>query len=294
MATIYRKTNLNPNQPSGYDNTLILEPQESILYPFDIGDYREVRIGMLWTFTTNTGDNGPINEPSTDTVIESVYTTTHPRKSFYLGLNNNKLALPYTSGCDFLGIGIWSGTSSSVCSLGRAYIYGFGITAGKDLGTPSRGYADLLRTHNFTSLSGGSFGNNNGLGNFHFDHLDFASQFKDGSGSNIMYYGFVNMTYIFQTNSGGKMTYSVRVIPNRQQDDTSPGYRVYDSSNRTIKLLNSLPNGLYFTNTTLTGYWTEDFSSGSPNLPKPTAFFMYNPFFLYRPRVHNIIVEKYA
>lgn len=100
MAKIYTKT-----ITTGTDKTLILDPREGLIYPFDIGsDWTEARLGMFISMTPYDNDNAtPLAETLTDSI---------PLNSFHIGLKNNDTTLPETDGALF-----WGATSVNPISI---------------------------------------------------------------------------------------------------------------------------------------------------------------------------------
>lgn len=307
MATIYRKINQHVYQPSGYDNTLILGQHESILYPFDFGDYNEIRMGVAWTITTWDDDNKSIGIANgTEGSFESTYTTSHIRQSFYAGFNNSSLSLPYSSGNTFLGIGITTGIASynylhTISPGGSTPMWGITCSSQSDIIVANNSYlgtVHLLKAHNTYGLSGGKLSQSvTQIPTFNFPVTNSAEQYGAltgiNSGSSILNYGFFSMRLAFSTNDQGKTIYSLGLTSNRNLFSPADVRLMDHTSNRNLKFFNSYPT-LLGHGPIQTGYWTDNFVSGGTNLAKPTAFFLFNPFANHRLRLHNLIAEKYA
>lgn len=91
MAKIYAKP-----IATGTDKCLILDPREAIIYPFNIGDWTEARLGFFVSMCHTIGDN-------TNAVNESV-NADNPSNAWAIGLKNNDTNLPISSGAKFWGI----------------------------------------------------------------------------------------------------------------------------------------------------------------------------------------------
>jgi len=92
MATIFPKV----NTILGFDNTLVLDHREALLYPFDVGnDWREIRVGMFVSIVGSTGDNSTYND-------ESVANTSNLNRG-YIGIKNNNTIFPGASGSNYIG-----------------------------------------------------------------------------------------------------------------------------------------------------------------------------------------------
>jgi hypothetical protein len=86
MAEIYLKS---------AENTLILEPRESVKRPFDFGTWTEMRLGFYWSMVTSAGAN--TNGPTA--------TVTYASATDYLtvGIKDTSAYLPGYTGSLFLG-----------------------------------------------------------------------------------------------------------------------------------------------------------------------------------------------
>ena len=90
MPTFYQKT------PASGQNCLILEPGEALIYPFDFGDWQELRLSVFTSMTT-------IDDDNKKGISESIDSQFIPRLIFWFGAKDNSEILPYTSGSIFAG-----------------------------------------------------------------------------------------------------------------------------------------------------------------------------------------------
>jgi hypothetical protein len=97
MAEIYLKSS---------ENTLILEPREYMLRPFDFGDWNEIRMGMYFSGVLSSDNNGNVTN---ETVV---YASFLDRIMF--GIKDSSTALPGDTGSLFLGVGSAASGSATV------------------------------------------------------------------------------------------------------------------------------------------------------------------------------------
>lgn len=103
MANIYAH--------NAYDNVLVLEPREAFQRKFDIGSWREVRLGMFWTMTgLNTFTSSCADETVTQVTKQDILA---------IGLKDSATSiLPGFSGSYFIGVSI-TGSSGHNVVLGQ-------------------------------------------------------------------------------------------------------------------------------------------------------------------------------
>lgn len=89
MAYIYSKN-------SGH--CWIIGPQESIIYPFQLGIFQEIRWGGFFSLVS--GGSGNFNTPFSAVTGN----LTAPITNFYMGLKDSGSALPGTPGATFVGV----------------------------------------------------------------------------------------------------------------------------------------------------------------------------------------------
>ena len=90
MATIYQKI-------SGVDQCLILDSREALLYPFDVGEWNEIKIAAMISLVGNSGDNTPA-------VGEYIAPTSNSKDKIFFGIKDGSNFMPYSSGSTFFGL----------------------------------------------------------------------------------------------------------------------------------------------------------------------------------------------
>lgn len=90
MPTFYLKT-----LASG-QNSLILEPGEALVYPFEFDNWQELRLSAFISVTTIDSDNKR-------GISESIDSQFIPKLIFWFGAKDNSEILPYSSGSLFAG-----------------------------------------------------------------------------------------------------------------------------------------------------------------------------------------------
>lgn len=90
MATIFEKV------PASGERCIILDPREGILYSFDFGDWRQIRMGAFVSMTNISENNGL-------TTAETISPNGLGRNQFYFGFKDSGLLIPTTTGSFFAG-----------------------------------------------------------------------------------------------------------------------------------------------------------------------------------------------
>jgi hypothetical protein len=92
------------------ENLLLLNSRESFVRPLDLGVWNQVRVGMLFNFTTSTADSGSVSSETVSVLSNS--------DRIYFGLKSDGSDFPGTSGTNFMGA--MTVTTSSIDGLARA------------------------------------------------------------------------------------------------------------------------------------------------------------------------------
>jgi len=88
MATVFQKTTS--------DKCLILDAKEALIYPFDVGNWTEIRMAVGLSLTTAASNNG--------TAIAENNSFTTASSGFYFGIKNSSNAnLPGVTGAIYAG-----------------------------------------------------------------------------------------------------------------------------------------------------------------------------------------------
>lgn len=251
---------------TGYDRTgamLILEPRERLIYPFNIGDYSEVRFGLYWSWTSaHSGDNVP---PPTETI-----SSTTPLLTPFIGLcnyNTGTLGFPgQSNGFDY--VGWYGGTASLEFQGGTTLNYNWGN------GSFGRGQFAFVSDQTGWAINGNSY--------FTFSLFNTTA------------FG-VPISTCSDVTCGNKFLSRI-LFPTATQvglQGSSASSPTSDTSVQNLRAQlatfgNPYPTQImYFP-------WASG-GSGSPHpLMRPNALFIYNPPLNARMRIHAIAVERYA
>lgn len=250
---------------TGFNRTgamIILDPRERLLYPFNLGEYSEVRFGMLYSWTAATGDN---ITPQSD----RAYATT-PIGYSYMGFSNfnsGTVQFPIqTSGFDFIGI---VGSSQDVNN--------------------SPGV-----TNNSTTLT--YPGGQGSAGNFCLGYRTDQGGSSSSSAANVF-----NTNTIFNVTVAGSTGTLAGSMGMRLSFPTSTGYSFnmfYNNGSTAEVLLANLRTGVAAQMETQTsnyvGYFTTGGAATGYGMSKPNSIYIYNPMLNTRMRIHALLVERYA
>lgn len=268
MAVIYEKY-----APSG-DNCLILGLKEALVYPFDVGDWNQLRVAVAYSLTTpNTpGELNNNNELVTSSDI-SVNTDGSAQTCMFFGLTNafgiNNLG---NSGYNFVGIGTPPNP-------------GWGVRSA----SASIQMVSTQRTNSlvaFTTIGSG----------WQHDPTNMNSTTAFSS-LNPPYFTLPSSLMTGDETYAG--VYSLRFYrnnPNQAFENFQlESYTIYNIPNTTpeyLQLANSQSSTA--THTGLRWNYERNIDGGNP-LPTPNNFIFYSPFTSdYRFRIHSILIEKYA
>jgi len=248
MAVIYWKT------PTEY--CLVLGSREALIYPFNLGDWNEIRISYFLSMTSVSN----LNAAWADEVVYG--SLTNYKQAGFWGIKDSGTIFPTQTGSVFIGHGRRSSstvvneanivTESIVCAQqGGNYTYA-SFNSGTTGYMPQANVLPIQLSSTANSVGTTSYGS-------------FFSQkivrTRDGPGGKTGVY------------------YSQYV----EKNIAAP----YDATTTRIKALNTTYTQY------LTGYWTTDFTvNGDNNTQFPNSIFIYLPFFYSRLRLHTIVVEK--
>lgn len=259
MSTIFEKL------PASGEKCLILEPREALVYPFSVGDWNQLRLGM---FISTCGINGDNSLSSDNDVVGPV----SKKEYMYLGLAYvSGATLPYSSGFNFIGTAnalAGGGAYTNILFRDDAIVNGFGTslhvlstidtsyqinsTSYNAIGTPAA--ASRIRLSSYAQRTGAS-----SYGAFY------------GINYTINDKGLVSQSFTCSSSSSAGIT-NMSIDNLRSFITTQP---------------NSVPS--------VTGYrWVTPLADTGTPLPLPNNIFLYFPFLNNRIRIHAITVEKWA
>lgn len=276
MATIFQKI------PSSGENCLILENGEALIYPFNIGDWTEMRMSIGFSFTSPSNDNAAIT-------AQSISSSTSPKNSMFIGLfSGNNNSLPFSNNTSFIGFGNRTGHSVSLTTTstpGGFQCYAGLITNSTQAPGSSTPVGSM---HGFSSLN--SLFNINNYSSLR----DSATYFAVTNGVQNTFLnttGSTNFAVIesmqFNINNKGQVGQNIDLRWNNN-GATSP------KTNMSIEQL-SLYNQNTSSQSALTGlYYSSALSSTGTPLDIPNKLLVHFPFSQNRVRIHSILIEKYA
>lgn len=96
-------------QLSTSKKTLVLEPREALIYPFNITGWTDLRVGMIYTFINGTS-------PDSNYVQETVLNNAISNRFFFGIKNSSNDILPGNSGASFIGISNLSSNANIACN----------------------------------------------------------------------------------------------------------------------------------------------------------------------------------
>ncbi len=287
MAYIYQKQLMGT--ASGYDQCLILNTKESILYPLpdELKNWKELRIGFNMTLTSGEDPNA---RAFADKIIK---TNTSYTDSFYFGLKTNNSLLPFQDGCAFIGLGHKTGLA--YVSVGRynnnsnnntmfntapevnniPFLMGSGEEYKNYTYTGSAPELNNSITNGYGLFAPLNYMPSSGLAASGAPFAPFCLKIiKQGNTIQMQQARSVNSNAGQQYTTDNSIT-GLRNFMN--QFGLNSSYTYYQQNNKFT----------YFP-------FTNDMTSGGYPVPTPDALFIYWPYGNTKLRVHNFCVEKYA
>jgi len=262
MATVIQKTPF----VGVTGQCLVLGTRERLIYPFNLGDYSEIRMGMFWSTTSGSADNTIV--VNNDTVAQN---STYNQIYFGFSNFNTGAYVPgEVNGYDYIGTvgryntqpcGIY-GDSSNVQFVG-------GANGGGGLTLFKMGITDLTGA---CSIASGF--DNNGL------DFDMKCPSVDQTGA-TQFAGFFGLRLF----TSGSKAYGI-------QRFTNGG--TYSSNVTTAALRTNVANLGTSRGTICTGFMTSGGVEAANRMMLPNAIYIYTPMMNTRLRIHNLVVERYA
>lgn len=246
MAYIYAKN-------SGH--CWIIGPQESITYPFNLGNFREIRMGGFFSVVSSgTGNFNSIYN------IDTGHTNC-PQGTFYVGFKDSGNSLPGLGGSSFVGIGKKSTDSTCLITnvLPSASYLGFGVTNGAG---------------NFTTIDT--------LGNTIFFNSQAQAGIQITTG---------NLDSNFASFWGISLGIINNVFTGMALFDSTNFYTDVSTGNLS-RLINNPPNvSNFITGFFTTGNVN---TTGFASFPIPQALYIYFPYLNNQLRIHALDVERFS
>ena len=280
MATIFEKL------PASGEKCSILDVKEALIYPFDFGDWSEIRASVALSFTSPSSDNSPIT-------AETGSSSTSPKTSMFIGLYSGAGDLPFNSGTSFVGFGNRTGTDVRI--VNRAFNAGYNICAAITMNTDYRvgegtdaqhlmsGFSSVGPIFNFTGYGTVAVGNPN----------TETRYFVVSSGNGSATPGFLVTTG--DSRYAIVETMSFKVINKGQPGQSFQlGWSNYGVTPKTDVSISALQTYNSQISTSFTGlYYNSNCTSTGSQVDLPNKFLLYFPFTTNRVRVHSLLLEKY-
>lgn len=249
MATIFQKT--------ATDNCIVLDSRESLTYPFSLGNWSEIRLGIEMSIVAITGG---YNTVGTDETVGGTSQT----NSFYFGFKNTGTLFPDTISGFFVGVipnGVGANYTAAPGGLnGRlSQASTADLNWGIQSGSTSR-VGPLLDTSSRHIWAGG-----------------------DSVANSTLYCSRQGLRVILISGNTTNQFLQLDTFNNSTTDYTPniTGLRSF------MDLMANSSSGTY-------QFLTNGFVGGGAPLPFPNAFFIYNPFISNQIRIHTLVVERYA
>lgn len=293
MATIIQRE--SQSAPSGYDQGLLLEYKEALLYPLPSGllDWQELRIGFRVSIYPNTGDWRTGNGWPLNMITPSLNKTSSAPPDLKIGKlffglkNSNNYLMPFESGDSrYIGLGYFSGdrglaleTNGNAITLSPRivaydstdaafYTHSCVVTSGSTLGTRPVG----LRLSVSNTQNGG----------FCFPSVIDAAT----SGRHSQMFA---LRYLKVGNTGINFS----LWKNFTNDNTSAAGTDYKTTTELRSFMNSMNSADTNKYSTFTNFFYRN--SGVENgsdIPMPDAVFAYFSMTGHRLIIYDFIAEK--
>ncbi len=251
MALIYQKF--------GADQLLLLDSREALVYPFNVGNWSEIRCAVAVSFTDTSGNN---NIPPTTTIP-----TNSPKNAFHFGLKNSGQQFILGANCSFWG---YSTLGKAAGSNATCFVNNGGGSTAITVQDDAAGY--YIFTNNTTCFASGQ---NGGVG--------FQTAQPLSSQTGTTNFAVINgLKFILNGNTYNGTFFS-------DNANNQAGTNVVDITGMRLaaaSLGHNAGGG--------TGFWTSNGTITGTALPAPNALFIYMPFFDIRMRIHALLIESYA
>ncbi len=250
MATIFQKTTTG--------QCLVLDTRESLTYPFNLGDWSEIRVGVELSMVTINSGNGFNTPYYTETASSNSY-----NNSFFMGFRDTGSIFPNTVSGTYIGFVPMNNFPINVITNNQR------IERTTNSNTPM-GY-----------ISGGTT---------YITTLDNNSRcVYVGSQSAVTGSSLYAAQHGFRVQIQNKGTTGQRMLL-----DTFNNTTTYVTPNASG--LRSFMSAMTNTTSGIYCYLTAGGPSGGQGaaLDFPNAFFIYNPFLGNLIRIHTLEIEKYA
>jgi hypothetical protein len=267
MAIIFEKV------PASGQRCLILESGESLVYPFNISDWEEIRVAVALSLTNSYQLNGAIQNETISDINRYDYI-----KNLYIGIKSNNEFYPNSQKCSYIGIGSYS-------EMGPYYSsYGYNINIQVNTGA----YVNITNTFPIIMPSGSA---NVPSSTYNQDILLPDEFYQSGSG---LY--FCNLFFLkIKIKDKGRPNQSYYFAIENHDRDIANDYSlpVYSTQFPSLEQMRKFLSNADFPSFD-TGYFTSNLTSSGIPSPIPDAFYISNPFISNRIRIHGILIEKYA
>lgn len=246
---------------------LILGPRERLIYPFDFGDYSEIRVGVFMSMTSGSENNSVIGK--------DLYLPGTLSNLIYFGFSSYNTGVVFpgsTGGYDYVGVAGFNAASTF----------------------PSVGVETVNSTT--CAIQGGQ--SNGSPGTFRFGTTDMTGAQRMLSGTSAV---GINLSWNIPTAATGATNFAALFGAQLQYvGGNAIGFKTFSSSTTyysdvsTAALRTQIANMGTTQSLQLTGFYTSGVVEGAPPMSKPNCFYFYFPTLNQRVRIHNLVIERYA
>jgi len=277
MATIFEKL------PASGEKCLILEPREALIYPFDLGNWTQLRMSAAVSFTSTTDDNSFITS-------ETVSSSNSPRGSMYWGLYSGGGNLPFSNTSSFVGFGNKTGSSLVIGNANNNGLPTYAALTIDSIFRPATIEAHVLM-NGFSSVGNHFSKSGHGLGDvFNLGYFALPSTSPPSvTPSYLVISGEQNYCVIQSTlfnviNKG---------LPGQSFDLCWSNNGATPYTNVSIDVLKQCNANLNFSSRFTGVYYNSNCSSTGSPVDLPSNIILYFPFTSNRLRVHSILIERF-
>jgi hypothetical protein len=259
--------------PASGHKCLVLEPKESLVYPFDFGDWEEIRIGVALSLANVSGFDQPLQDESIVGIYKEDYA-----KNFYLGIKSNNEFYPNKDSCSYIGIG------PRISSLGES----INLYASIGYYTNYIGYFNAGVSASI--IPSGATGYNFDFSYNNLSTITMPSPFTLTGELKLLDTYFCNAFGIkikIKDKGTSNQNFSITMFNNNDQQDDLLQFPSLQNMKVALGRMIGSSNEL-------TGFFTSTYNNSGVPAPIPDAFYISNPFNLNRLMIHNILIEKYA
>jgi hypothetical protein len=279
MSTIFEKIPVS-------GNCLILEPKESLIIPFDFGDWSELRLSVALSFTGPNNDNDRM-------IGEITPGATSPLSSMFIGLYSGDGSPPFSQDTRFVGFGNRTGVPISLFTGSPSYP-GIGIGIATQSINSSAGGFPLIS--GFSCFDGKYTESGAGATTVSITPTG-VNWFSLASGGSIS-----NANFLATTGTIGFSKIISSKFAVESKNNTGQRFSLSFShngvstvhTNTSIDVLKLANNNVSFAQSFGGLYYNSNLTPTGTAVTLPDKLLISFPFVSNRARIHSFLLEKYA